>query len=232
MHAQMRVIGEVDELPVYEFCRVVPAAPRIYISAGIHGDEAAGTESLIGLLENEPAVFDGLDLTFFPCLNPWGLGNNSRISMGGFDWNRGWRTEANALAKVIVPALTGQRYDLALTLHEDFDGQGFYLYEVPSRRPHWGADLAKRVGATFPLDFRRKIDGYHAKDGIIRRRVTEAVKALSPEAIYLHENHAERTFTFETASEHSLEERISMLQLAVHASLELLRRNFGKIRPR
>jgi len=231
MCASLREAGLVDELPVVEFRRPLADALRIYISAGIHGDEAAGTESLIGLLENEPMIFDGFDLTFFPCLSPWGLVNNSRLSQSGFDLNRGWSSKDNALAKVMVPAIAGERYDLALTLHEDFDGLGFYLYEVPSRRPHWGAQIVERVHTIMALDPRARIDGHIARGGIIRRRVTEAVKMLSPEAIFLHENHAERTFTFETPSEFALNERVQALQEAIRQAVRILR-NGEKIRER
>src|SRR5438093_11590934 len=48
-------------------------ADGIYISAGIHGDEPAGTEALIFWAEQNVKRLRELPLLIFPCLNPWGL---------------------------------------------------------------------------------------------------------------------------------------------------------------
>ena len=53
-------------------------APSIYLSAGIHGDEAAATEGLIEWAQANTGILRNLNALVFPCLNPWGLVNNSR----------------------------------------------------------------------------------------------------------------------------------------------------------
>jgi succinylglutamate desuccinylase len=53
-------------------------APSIYLSAGIHGDEAAATEGLVEWAQANIGALRTLNALVFPCLNPWGLVNNSR----------------------------------------------------------------------------------------------------------------------------------------------------------
>ena len=49
-------------------------APSVYLSAGIHGDEAAATEGLIEWAQANTNILRNLNALVFPCLNPWGLG--------------------------------------------------------------------------------------------------------------------------------------------------------------
>ena len=63
-------------------------APSIYLSAGIHGDEAAATEGLVEWAQANTDVLRMLNALIFPCLNPWGLVNNSRRDPDGRDLNR------------------------------------------------------------------------------------------------------------------------------------------------
>ncbi len=53
-------------------------AGGIYLSAGIHGDEAASTEGLYLWAELNLKYLRRLPLFLLPCLNPWGLVHNRR----------------------------------------------------------------------------------------------------------------------------------------------------------
>src|SRR5437879_816999 len=68
--------------------KALGATGGIYISAGFHGDEPAGTEALIMWAEQNVKKLSRLPLLLFPCLNPWGLANNSRLDQTGHDLNR------------------------------------------------------------------------------------------------------------------------------------------------
>jgi hypothetical protein len=102
------------------------------------------------------------------------------------------------------------RFALALQLHEDFDAQGIYIYEVQRARPFWGEGLLDSVRPLIPVEGRRMVDGRRARAGLIRRRMD--LKHFGeigyPEAIHLHLHHSERTFTIETPSEFALEQRV------------------------
>ena len=53
-------------------------APSVYLFCSIHGDEAAATEGLIEWAQANTNILRNLNALVFPCLNPWGLVNNSR----------------------------------------------------------------------------------------------------------------------------------------------------------
>ena len=74
--------------------RKKPETPSIYLSAGIHGDEAATTEGLIEWAQANADMLRALNVLIFPCLNPWGLVNNSRRDPDGRDLNRSFHTSA------------------------------------------------------------------------------------------------------------------------------------------
>ena len=76
----MRRFSENGGYPLYYLETHSPSAhaPRIYLSAGIHGDESASTEALLAWAENNSETLQSLQLLIFPCLNPWGLVHNKR----------------------------------------------------------------------------------------------------------------------------------------------------------
>ena len=78
--------------------RGAPGARRIYISAGIHGDEPAGPLALLEMIRANdwPA---GLEFWMCPCLNPTGFFLNSRENEDRKDLNRDYRnTETGEVA--------------------------------------------------------------------------------------------------------------------------------------
>src|ERR1700686_3655357 len=53
------------------------APPRLYLSAGIHGDEISGPLALLEMIR-QPNFFAAFDVTMFPILNPDGLARGLR----------------------------------------------------------------------------------------------------------------------------------------------------------
>jgi murein peptide amidase A len=181
----------------------------MYLSAGIHGDEAGSTEGLIAWAEKEGKGLRDLPVLIFPCLNPWGLVNNSRFDHSGLDLNRLFHREDIPYFVDWQRAVGDRQFRVALMLHEDYDGQGFYIYEVQKEKPHWGEGLLDAVRPVLPIESRISVDGRKSRSGLIRRRFNLRwfEKMGYPEAIWLHMHHSARAFTAETPSEFAIEQR-------------------------
>jgi hypothetical protein len=208
---KLRPLIRAGEYPLYFLQNpTLGAAGGIYLSAGIHGDEPGGTEALIAWAEKHGGQLAGKPLLIFPCLNPWGLINNQRRDEAGLDLNRIFHLDDHPLVRAMKQLVQPHRFELALMLHEDFDGQGLYLYEVPRDLPHWGEDLLAVAKRHIAIDPRHRIDRRKATAGLIRRRFSRRVfeEIGYPEAIWLHQAHARRALTIETPSEFALEQRI------------------------
>lgn len=191
----------------------------IYLSAGIHGDEPAGTEGLLSWAQEGGA--GGVPCCLFPCLNPWGLVNNSRLDAAGRDLNRNFHVDDLPQIVALREMISPWRFALAMMLHEDYDGRGFYLYEIKRTSPTWGDDLLSLAANHLPIEDRATIDGRRiSRAGLIQRRYRAGAFPMLPEALYLHEHHSRRTFTLETPSEFSLETRVRVQHLLVKTSVE------------
>ena len=219
---KMRKYAENGGYPIYCLASEPSSVerPSIYLSAGIHGDEAAATEGLINWAEKNPRIIRKFRALIFPCLNPWGLVNNCRLDPKGRDLNRCYN-------KILVPQIRAQikilghsRYDLSLQLHEDFDAHGLYIYEVPSKRPYWAEELLKAGACHLPHDPRASIEGRRARNGIVRRKITPGLMPDWPEAFLLHFSHAPLTFTVETPSEFGIDDRVAAHEAVLDLALK------------
>jgi hypothetical protein len=211
----LSVFGESSGYPLMllESSKNPQNAPSFYLSAGIHGDEPAGVEGLLQWAEESLPYFTDWNFQIFPCLNPWGLERNVRCDEEGRDLNRCYNEKKIPQIIAQTAAMKTWQYDVAVTLHEDYDARGFYLYEIASIRPTWGESLRDELALLMPSDTRCRIDGRLAKEGVIRRRITpKFLKELRgyPEALYLDAHHARRIYTFETPSEDFLARRIEI----------------------
>ncbi len=189
----------------------------LYLSAGIHGDEPAAPEALLRWAEKNVRRLATWPLLIFPCLNPSGLRDNTRTDAQGRDLNRLFHLDTHPVVAAVRKVTQPHHFKIALAMHEDYDGQGIYLYEVARGRRGFGEALLRCAEKILPRDPRRKIDVSIGKHGLIRRRISPAKFAEMgyPEAIWLHLFHSEATFTFETPSEAALE-------LRVHAHMAVL----------
>jgi protein MpaA len=221
---RLRQLARADGLPLYWLrTRASKQSGGIYLSAGIHGDEAGATEGLVTWAEKNATRLADLPLLILPCLNPWGLRNNMRLDASGNDLNRAFHRDDLPQIAALKALLRPYSFAAALMLHEDYDGQGLYLYEIQRADPHWGEGLLHAAAGLLPIEPRARVDRYHSARGLIRRRFDRPryTRMGYPEAIWLHLHHSERTFTVETPSEFALEQRV-----AAHVAVldELVRR--------
>jgi murein peptide amidase A len=194
---------------------------RIYISAGIHGDEPAGPLAVLRLIrENRwPA---NVEIFLLPCLNPEGFVLNTRGNAGGIDLNRDYRHFDSHEVAAHVRWLERQpKFDLTLCLHEDWESHGFYVYELnPDQRPPLAEKMVAAVARVCPIDLSPVIEGREASGGVIRPNLDPASRPQWPESFWLLQNKTPQGCTLEAPSDFPLETRVNALVAAVNAALD------------
>jgi protein MpaA len=199
---------------------------RVYLSAGIHGDEPAGPLAASQLLheDNWP---QGVDLWFCPCLNPSGFMLNRRENRQGLDLNRQYLQPEAAETRAHIGWLERHsRFDLCLCLHEDWESHGFYVYELnPDDRPSLAELIIRRVMDVCPIDLSDSIEGRPAHNGIIRPSVDPSSRPQ-----WRHKTNL--SYTLEAPSDFPLAVRVAALVAGVQAALEALAVNHLIKRPR
>ena len=214
---------ETDEqlvIPAWILHRERPSA-RLYISAGIHGDEPGGPLAVRELMRTISWP-DSLEVWVCPCLNPTGFPLNQRENIHGKDLNRQYRHFEAGEVRAHVAWLKRQpRFDVCLCLHEDWEANGFYLYELnPDGRPSRSDAIIKAVAGLCPIDSAPIIEGRPALGGIIRPSADPLSRPQWPEAFYLLVNHSRHTYTLEAPSDFALDIRVRALVKAVQAVVE------------
>jgi hypothetical protein len=196
---------------------------RVYLSTGIHGDEPAGPLAMLQLLEEDSWPKEAA-FWICPCLNPTGFALQQRENAQGMDLNRDYRHLQSAEVRAHVAWLEEQPdFDLALCLHEDWEAEGFYLYELnPEARPSCAEKIIEAVGQVCPIDLSPMIEGREAHQGIVRPQINPADRPQWPEAFYLRTHKTRLSYTLEAPSDYPLPTRVAALVAAVRRVLELL----------
>jgi murein peptide amidase A len=193
---------------------------RIYISAGIHGDEPAGPLAALKLLQenNWPP---NTEIFLLPCLNPIGFTLNTRGNSSGIDLNRDYRNSKSAETRAHIAWLERQpKFDLYLCLHEDWESHGFYLYEQnPDKKNSLAEKMIEAVKKVCPIDWSEIIEGRAAKDGIVRPNISPQERPDWPEALYLISHKSRQGYTLEAPSDFPLNTRVDALMVGVNAAL-------------
>ncbi len=217
------VLSEQHGVPLLAFTKRTPGVrPRIYVSTGVHGDEPAPPQALLNMLQ--AGVFDDRATWFLvPMLNPAGFAADQRENASGVDLNRDYLSLATPEVRAHVRWLRRQpRFDLALCLHEDFEAEGFYLYELRTGEPQPAPAQGLRAAAAKIMSIQpgEEIDGRPIDEpGIIRPEGDPQLRDQWPEAIYLFAHHTDLCYTFESPTPLSLEDRISVLRATVELAI-------------
>jgi hypothetical protein len=190
---------------------------RVYVSAGIHGDEPASPLAALRLLQ-ENRWPENLELWLCPCLNPAGFTLNTRGNLKGVDLNRGYLNPVMDEIIAHIAWLERQpKFDLTMMLHEDWESNGFYLYEQnPEKRPSFAEKIIEAVERVCPIDRSEMIEGRAASGGIVRPNVDPRSRPDWPEAFYLITHKTRQSYTVEAPSDFPLPVRVNALVTAVN----------------
>ena len=207
------------------------ARRNLYLSTGIHGDEPAGPLALLQLLREDTWPSDAA-LWLCPCLNLTGFPLNRRENHDGIDLNRDYRHLHTAEVRAHVTWLEQQpQFDLTLCLHEDWEAQGFYVYELnPDKQSSFAEKIIERVAEVCPIDVSPQIDNWPANKGVIQPGVNPADRPQWAEAVYLISHKTRLSYTLESPSDFPLSTRVSALATAVRTVLGALsEKEFGDL---
>jgi protein MpaA len=190
-----------------------------YISAGLHGDEPAPPWGLLEWAEKNVKRLLKEPFLIFPAMNPIGLLLNTRLDQRGVDLNRVFNSTEDPLMIGWRKVVGDRKLEIGLCLHEDYDGQGCYVYEL-TQRESVAAAVLRDTEKVVPTDTRRNIDGRMVKQGILTRRLPPPEFTGYPEAIMLHYLGAPLALTFESPSEFCLTDRIAVQRRFIESAIE------------
>jgi len=193
---------------------------RIYLSAGIHGDEPAGPLAMLRLLRENQWPEDA-ELFLVPCLNQIGFESNRRENPQGLDLNRDYlHLQSEEIRAHVVWLERQPKFNLCLCLHEDWESHGFYVYELnPENRPSLAEAMVERVATVCPVDQSKIIEGREAHNGIIRPNLDPKTRVQWPESFWLITHKTRLSYTLEAPSDFTLTTRVDALVAAVQAAM-------------
>lgn len=205
------LIDEADDPVIALRNRKPVTGPGLYLSAGIHGDEPAAVWGLLEWAEENTDMLQSQSVVIFPCVNPWGLVNNKREDQEGRDLNRAFDQPEAGPIGAMLEFIRGREFAVAVSLHEDYDANGAYVYELTRRGESWGDYLLEEVEQELPRH-QGSVEGRRSKNGVLRRtqgfaKIAGQIAGM-PESICLYLGHARIALTFETPSEFSLYRRV------------------------
>ena len=197
---------------------------RALISAGMHGDEPAGIEAILKFLENKSYDIykKTWEITFLPCINPYGYEFGTRENHQRKDLNRLFKIEKPPLEVLFAQSILDSKFDLTLELHEDNESSGYYLYQK-ERNPnnqHLGVEILKSIEKIMPINTDNEIDGSTALDGIINNDLDLSKMDWWPMALYGISRGAQISLTLEAATQYELSSRVEAHLLGIKTALE------------
>lgn len=217
-------ISEEDSLLCLERSAEIKDGPVVFISAGIHGDEPATTSAVARMILNDLLPRE-CSYTVFPCLNPRGMRTSCRETPNGKDLNRDFLRAENIEVQTEIKKLhRTERFDAAVLLHEDWEANGFYVYELtkPDAPPRFGRKALEAVSKVCPIEKNERIEGLQADQGLIHPPYHLSKRTDWPEAFYLMHHKTDHALTLESPSDFELEVRIQALCEATLAVTESL----------
>ncbi len=112
---------------------------------------------------------------------------------------------------------------MTLCLHEDWEADGFYLYELnPDNQPAYAQAIIDRVAEVCPIDLSATIEGRPAANGIICPSVDPRSRPQWPEAFYLLTHKTRLSYTCEAPSDFPLNTRVAAAMTAVRTVLDMI----------
>lgn len=213
---------EVNGYEVAAYTKLASEKPRVYLSSGMHGDEPAGVMAMLRLLED--GCFDErIEWRISPVINPTGLAVGTRENHLGVDLNRDYLLRKTDEVSAHVDWLEKQPVpEMFISLHEDWESSGFYLYEIQKRGcPSTAPAILDAAAAQISIEPNSVIDDHTVREpGWIFHEPNADFPGQWPEAIFMAEIGTRVSYTLETPSSLPLEKRVECHILAVKTAVE------------
>jgi len=218
--------GEAYVLPRYLFIgpKSGDTPIRTGIFAAIHGDEAEGAYAaaqFLQFLELYADLAAGYCLSVYPVCNPTGFEDNTRHSRSGKDLNREfWRNSVEPEVGLLQADLGARAFHGIISLHVDDTSAGFYgIVGGATLTKHLIEPALKAAEAFLPLDPRAQIDGFPARDSILRETFPGVLSAPP----------AARSRPFEIILEAPKGHPVYLTECAFVAALQSILTNYRKL---
>ena len=200
--------------------------PRLLLDAGIHGDEPGSVSGLAHWLETDAGEWlDRLDVSAFPCVNPYGFENGTRGSRESPDLNREFDQPDAPLTRIIAASVDRERFHLAIDLHEDCDFLEFYMYELRRSPPYLAPEMLSAAANSVGLAHDREVSGRRTDHGLIRLPVDEGIFQARrgwPIAFYLFKRCSGHVITPETPGRQPMSARIDIHRTLLNVACSFL----------
>lgn len=218
-------LAVVDGLAIPAYTRTPQSGegqPLVYLSSGIHGDEPSGPMAILELLKG--GFFDDrVKWLICPTLNPVGLTEGTRENGQGVDMNRDYLERKSVEVQAHAAWLEQQEVpEIFISLHEDWESTGFYLYEINvAGKPSAARAILKAAAQEIAPEPEEVIDDHDVREaGWIDHPPTADLPKHWPEAIFLAERGAGVSYTLETPSSLGLMERVRCHHRAARQAVE------------
>ncbi|MEK9628462.1 MAG: M14 family metallocarboxypeptidase [Nitrospinota bacterium] len=211
---------------VYPLIKIVLGrgnSPRVLISAGIHGDEPGGVETILKFLEAQEYshYINDWEINLLPCLNPHGFEYGIRENHQEIDLNRVFKIDNPPKEVTFAKSILDTGFELTLELHEDTDSHGYYLYQngTGNRFERIGQDVLDSVKSIMPINLDPEIDGSPANQGIIDKGKDNSKMDWWPMALYGLSQGTQSCLTLEASSQFDLPTRVEAHLKAIQTAL-------------
>ena len=213
----VETIGTVEGHPILRIRAGRPRRLRVFLTGGVHGDEPAGVEAVLRFLEEDMEPWLGqVEFTAMPCVNPVGYVRDSRENGGGVDVNRSFEGGDVPEVQLVKKVLEGCRVDAFVDCHEDWEANGFYMYEGLRQGSAVGPAVIAAVEERASIDPDSGEDSEPVSRGVYEISPSWGRQGLGP---YVLHGHASRACIFETPTEWPLEKRAAVHRVALDAAL-------------
>jgi len=185
---------------------------RALITAGIHGDEPGGIESIFYYLRNKEYLdyINEWEITLLPCINPYGYEFGTRTNHQGKDLNRLFMVKNPPLEVIFAQSILNTGFDLIIDLHEDNESAGYYLYQngLDKKYEKIGLEIIKSLDGIMPINLESEIAGSEAYQGVIGKNLEISSMDWWPMALYGLSKGTKMCLTLETSSLFDMKIRI------------------------
>ena len=232
----MKVIGEIDygdfKAPVW-LVSFVPSKEvkyRVFVNGCIHGDEPAGAEVILEIIEilaRSPHRYEQFSFDIVPIVNPWGYSCDIRFNRDGRDVNRDFSSFMCQESRTVKKYVDGKRYHLMIDLHEDPDGKGFYMYQYGNPDTSLSRKTIEIIRKMdYPIEQDVNMIMLKTEDGLIDApmwglwymRITKQLSISN----YYRFNNSDNVYTIETPTILDLKDRVKMQMAAFKVLLNSL----------